>query len=104
MGLDNAFIIFIFIISSIQQLTMQAYICNTCGVQYNFSETVPAHCPICEDERQYVNPAGQSWTVLEQLNAKHKNVFEKVAPNVYGIYTTPAFAIGQRAHLITSPN
>ncbi len=82
---------------------MEAYICTTCGVQYNSSDAPPSHCKICEDERQYVNPAGQSWTTLTQINAKHKNIFELVAPDVYAIYTTPSFAIGQRAHLIISP-
>ncbi|MCW3110456.1 MAG: beta-lactamase [Segetibacter sp.] len=82
---------------------MQAYICTTCGVQYEPSDAPPASCPICEDDRQYVNPFGQSWTTLQNLNQRHKNIIELVAPNVYAIYTTPSFAIGQRAHLIISP-
>ena len=80
------------------------YICTTCGVQYEPSATPPDHCPICEDERQYVNPAGQSWTTLSQINRQHKNVFELIAPNVYAIYASPSFGIGQRAHLILSPH
>lgn len=82
---------------------MQAYICSMCGVQYEPSETPPATCPICQDDRQYVNPFGQSWTTLKELNQKHKNIIELIAANVYAIYTTPSFAIGQRAHLIISP-
>lgn len=83
---------------------MEAYICTTCGVQYAPADTAPTSCPICEDERQYLNPAGQSWTTLKHLNANHKNIFELVAPGIYAIYTTPSFAIGQRAHLIISAN
>ena len=25
------------------------------------------NCPVCEDERQYIPPEGQSWTTLERL-------------------------------------
>ena len=51
-----------------------AYLCITCGTQYPESAKPPEHCPICEDERQYVNPDGQKWTTLEDLRASHKNV------------------------------
>lgn len=83
--------------------TMKHYICVTCGIQYDAAATAPAHCPVCEDERQYVNPAGQSWTTLEQVQQKHKNIIELVAPDLYAIYTTPDFGIGQRAHLLITP-
>ncbi|WP_248277036.1 MBL fold metallo-hydrolase [Chitinophaga sp. Ak27] len=82
---------------------MTHYLCSTCGVQYEASKEAPAHCPICEDERQYVHPGGQSWTTLEQVQKTHKNIIELVAPNLYAIYTTPDFAIGQRAHLLVTP-
>src|SRR6476620_3117841 len=79
------------------------YICKTCGVQYNASVNVPTHCPICEDDRQYVKEEGQQWTTLEELNASFTNTIEQIADSVYTIYTTPSFAIGQRAHLIQTP-
>lgn len=79
------------------------YICQTCGVQYNASVQPPAHCPICEDDRQYVKEEGQLWTTLEAVNKAYTNKIEKVADHVYAIYTAPAFAIGQRAHLIQTP-
>jgi glyoxylase-like metal-dependent hydrolase (beta-lactamase superfamily II) len=82
---------------------MQAFICTTCGIQYSPAETPPAHCIICEDDRQYINPNGQSWTTLDELNKQHKNIIELVAPGIYAIYSTPSFAIGQRAHLVISP-
>jgi hypothetical protein len=80
------------------------YICKTCGVQYNASVTTPTCCPICEDDRQYVKEEGQAWTTLEEINASYKNVIERIADHVYAIYTTPTFAIGQRAHLIQTPS
>ena len=79
------------------------FICTTCGVQYSASAEPPAECIICSDDRQYVNSAGQEWTTLGQINRIYKNVFEKVAPDVFAIYTIPSFAIGQRAHLVVSP-
>jgi glyoxylase-like metal-dependent hydrolase (beta-lactamase superfamily II) len=82
---------------------MQAYICTTSGVQYEASDTPPANCPICEDDRQYINPAGQGWTTVEAIAQKHKNIIELVVPDIYAIYTSPSFAIAQRAHLIISP-
>ena len=36
----------------------------------------PAHCAICEDERQYVGPDGQKWTTLDALRSTHKNVYQ----------------------------
>lgn len=81
-------------------MTSTAFICVTCGVQYTESVTPPANCKICEDERQYVNPRGQSWTTLEQINFRHKNIIDKITDELYAIYSTPTFAIGQRAHLL----
>ncbi|WP_018614060.1 hypothetical protein [Segetibacter koreensis] len=81
-----------------------SYICTTCGIQYEASALPPGRCIICEDDRQYVNSNGQSWTTLDRLNQQYKNIIELVAPNVYAIYTTPSFAIGQRAHLLITPH
>ncbi len=36
----------------------EGYLCATCGVQFTPSEGPPAHCPICEDERQHVGANG----------------------------------------------
>ncbi|MFN8564415.1 MAG: hypothetical protein U0703_22995 [Anaerolineae bacterium] len=59
-----------------ERAIMPNYICVTCGTQYPASEQPPAHCPICEDERQYVNPNGQQWTTLEALRADRRMVIE----------------------------
>jgi glyoxylase-like metal-dependent hydrolase (beta-lactamase superfamily II) len=82
---------------------MPAFICSTCGTQYLPSEAPPAHCPVCEDERQFLPPEGQSWTTLERLRISHHNGFRQYEPGLIGIGTTPKFAIGQRALLLCAP-
>jgi glyoxylase-like metal-dependent hydrolase (beta-lactamase superfamily II) len=79
------------------------FICVACGTQYPPSATPPASCPICADERQFVPPAGQSWTTLRQLRVGRRNAFQRLEPHLYGLGTTPEFAIGQRALLLQAP-
>ena len=79
---------------------MPNYICVTCGNQYGDSEEPSPQCGICEDERQYVNPEGQSWTTLDQLTRKHHNIVRSLEPGLTEIGTEPTFAIGQRALLV----
>ena len=79
---------------------MKNYICVTCGVQYAESPQPPEHCKICEDDRQYVNWKGQTWTTLEDLQGDHRNTLRTLEPGLTGIVTEPGFAIGQQAHLI----
>jgi hypothetical protein len=83
---------------------MDAFICTACGTQYPPSEKPPAHCTICEEERQYVPATGQGWTTLRSLGARHFNAYREHEPGVIGIGTQPTFAIGQRALLICTPN
>jgi hypothetical protein len=80
------------------------YICITCGTQFAPTSEAPARCPICEDERQYVNPDGQKWTTLEDLRSTHKNIIKQEEPNLYSINTEPKLGIGQRAFLIQTKN
>ncbi len=82
---------------------MTNFICVTCGTQFSASEHAPDHCPICEDERQYVNPDGQQWTTLEDLRSTHSNTIRLEEPGLYGIGSAPRFAIGQRALLVQHP-
>src|SRR5579875_2144057 len=82
---------------------MPAWICATCGVQYPDTAEPPAHCPICEDERQYVGWDGQSWTTMAHLAADHSLVLKEEEPDLIGIGVTPSFAIGQRALLVRTP-
>jgi len=79
---------------------MPAFICTACGTQYPPADTPPAHCVICEEERQYVPPSGQGWTTLDALTQSHMNGMRQYEPGVLGIGAQPAFAIGQRALLL----
>jgi hypothetical protein len=83
---------------------MDAFICTACGTQYAPSASAPAQCTICEEERQYVPPSGQSWTTPKALAARSLNAYRQYEPGVIGIGTQPGFAIGQRALLIRTPN
>jgi glyoxylase-like metal-dependent hydrolase (beta-lactamase superfamily II) len=78
---------------------MEAFICTTCGTQYALSQKPPAACLICEEERQYVSPTGQSWTTLAKLRTTHKATFGDDS-GIIGIGTSPSFGIGQRALLV----
>lgn len=78
-------------------------ICVTCGVQYPDSLKPPEHCPVCDDDRQYVGWQGQQWTTLDNLRGEHKTTFKDEEPGLTSIQTAPKFAIGQRALLVQSP-
>ena len=82
---------------------MAKFICIQCGTQFAPSAEAPAECPICEDERQYVNPAGQQWTTLNRVRDEHRARIEPEAEHLTGIGSEPDFAIGQRALLVQSP-
>ena len=82
---------------------MPNFVCITCGTQFAETDAPPAHCPICEDERQYVNHDGQQWTTLDELQKDHHNRIERLEPHLTGIGTEPKFAIGQRALLVQTP-
>ncbi len=79
---------------------MPLFICTACGMQYPESAQAPAHCVICEEERQYVPPRCQTWTTLQALRQAHTNTFRECEKGIIGIGSTPAFAIGQRALLV----
>lgn len=78
------------------------FICATCGVQFGSTDGAPEHCPVCEDERQYIGWSGQKWTTLDELRADHQNHIRDDG-GLTGIGTDPSFAIGQRALLVRSP-
>lgn len=79
---------------------MENFICSTCGTQFTATESPPANCPICDDERQYVGYGGQQWTTLEKLKPTHHNRIETVASDLMGIGTEPSFGIGHRSLLL----
>ncbi|ORX93949.1 Zn-dependent hydrolase [Basidiobolus meristosporus CBS 931.73] len=77
--------------------------CVTCGTQFPSSTQV--ECPICLDDRQFVPTSGQQWTTLKDLQDTHHNEFKACANDkrIFGICTSPKFAIGQRGILICTP-
>lgn len=83
---------------------MSAFICTACGTQYVPSEAPPPACKICEEVRQYVPPGGQSWTTLPALAQRQMITWREYEPGLLGLGTLPAFAIGQRALLLKTPN
>jgi hypothetical protein len=83
---------------------MPLYICTACGTQYPESAQPPAQCIICEEERQYVPPGGQSWTTMDKLSLSRMNSMREYEPGVIGIGSQPSFAIGQRAILVRTPS
>ncbi|MDE1994788.1 MAG: MBL fold metallo-hydrolase [Rhizobiaceae bacterium] len=83
---------------------MTIFCCRTCGTSFPPGETPPATCPICEDERQYVPAAGQSWISTDDLARAHRNAWQHHEKGVFGIQTMPAFAINQRAFLLQTPS
>ena len=60
-------------------------------------------CPICTDERQYVNPNGQSWTTLPDMisSGTYQTTVTEEQPGLSSLVTTPKFGIGQTAYLVT---
>lgn len=82
---------------------MPKHICVTCGIQYPESDSPPAECIICEDDRQYVGHNGQLWTTLEELRASHRNVFTELDPDIWSVITEPKFGIGEQGHLVRTP-
>jgi hypothetical protein len=78
---------------------MPFWTCEQCGAQFPETDQPPAACPICEDERQYVNWKGQTWLSREEL-AKHHRLVWRDDLDIPGIAVEPGFAIGQRALLI----
>ncbi|OOZ82935.1 hypothetical protein BHL35_02525 [Bacillus cereus] len=81
---------------------MKNFVCTTCGVQYAASVEEPVSCHICDEERQYVNPKGQSWTTLESLQTSdtYKNEIIEEENGLFSITTKPGFAIGQTAYVV----
>ncbi len=78
---------------------MPFWTCEQCGAQFPDTREPPRECPICEDERQYVNWKGQRWLTREELAGSHKLVWRDDL-GVLGLGVEPSFAIGQRALLL----
>lgn len=82
---------------------MPNFICTTCGTQFAECDQPTGLCAICQDERQYLRPAGQQWTTLEKLRLTNRNSVRYEESGLIGIGVEPQFAIGQRALLVRTP-
>ena len=82
---------------------MPHFICQACTSQFAASEAPPPHCPICQDERQYLPPGGQKWTTQAELWKNHQSDLRELEPGLLGVGATPLIAIGQRALVVAQP-
>lgn len=86
--------------------TASLLICTTCGTQFPTTDRKAlTTCHICDDPRQFVPPAGQSFTTLAEISKTHENEFTpyEADERMISIRTVPKFAIGQRAILLRTP-
>lgn len=72
------------------------WICATCAVEH--AEQVPV-CRICDDERQWVPTAGQSWLTLDGLSDREVAITE-LEPDLFGLTVEPKLGIGQTMKLV----
>jgi glyoxylase-like metal-dependent hydrolase (beta-lactamase superfamily II) len=86
-----------------EQRLMPFWICEQCGAQFPNGREPPPSCPICEDERQYVNWKGQTWVSREELAKRHRLLWRDDL-GIPGLGMEPSFAIGQRALLLREPD
>jgi hypothetical protein len=79
-------------------------LCATCAVEQPPEGRLPAVCPICADERQYVPPEGQRWTSLDVLAADGtRGALTELEPGITAVTTEPDVGIGQHALLVATP-
>jgi hypothetical protein len=79
----------------------EVWVCPTCGANFPPSPEPPAHCPLCEDERQWVPPTGQVFKTMGELAADGlRTEVRDVEPDLFGIGTKPMVGVGQRALLV----
>jgi hypothetical protein len=86
-----------------ESASLNLLVCNACGTQHPTTDrlSLPT-CFICDDPRQYVPPAGQSFSTLLEIRKAHRNVFTPYAADkrLTFIQSEPKVGIGQRAILI----
>ena len=57
------------------------WLCATCG--NHFPDPRPEVCVVCADERQWVPPGGQRWTMLSELAAAgHRSDIRTIEPGL----------------------
>lgn len=78
-------------------------LCVTCGTEYPENDQHDI-CLICAEERQYIPVQGQMWTTHKTLAEDHKVNIKQVRKDLYELYISPKFGIGQRAFFVLSKN
>jgi glyoxylase-like metal-dependent hydrolase (beta-lactamase superfamily II) len=81
---------------------LKELICTACGTQFPSGKPLPALCPICNDDRQYIGDGGQTWKDTDALNKEYTVTINRVNDHLYELKMMPDFAIGQRAFLVLS--
>ncbi|MBO0810807.1 MAG: MBL fold metallo-hydrolase [Microlunatus sp.] len=75
-------------------------LCRTCGNAYPINDDLPATCPICADDRQYLRADGQVWLTSAEIAGDHEFEIVEPEPGLTRFELTPGFGIGQQAVLI----
>ncbi|QAY58663.1 hydrolase [Microbacterium protaetiae] len=72
--------------------------CSTCGVERD-SADLPEWCPICVDERQYVDPGGQRWV---SPPADAVIALAELESGLWGLEVSGGVGIGQLAKVVVT--
>ena len=74
--------------------------CATCAVEYGHDRgALPAVCPICADERQYVPATGQAWATQADFAARATVRVDELGPAQWGV-TAAGVGIGQTMQVV----
>ena len=79
-------------------------ICATCATRYAATRFDAERCPICLDDRQYMKYTDQRWLSYDDLRAGHGIRINPLREDIYELFVSPAFSIGQKAHLVVTPH
>nr|POE78445.1 uncharacterized protein ymae [Quercus suber] len=83
------------------QTSNDLLVCNACGTQFSsLRDSGKDDCRICDDPRQYVPAAGQTFTTLAQLREEgYKNVWwqDEEDSRIWCVQTEPKVPINKRA-------
>lgn len=77
-------------------------ICKLCGTRFADDKLESNQCRVCLDDRQYIGKHGQEWVSYNELRKKYKMKINSLNTNIYDFTLQPSFAIGQKAHFITT--